>query len=108
VSGLLAQQGDRDAWHLDVQIDAIEQRPRHASTIAIDHRRRAATATGGIAEPPARTRVHGSDELEGGREDDRPRPARDGDPPLLERLAERLEDVPPELRQLVHEEHAAV
>ena len=31
-----------------------------------------------------------------------------GDPPLLERLAQRLERVAPELRQLVEEEHAVV
>src|SRR5262249_35235042 len=94
VTRLSAQPRDRDAWHVDVQIDAIEERPRHAGAIPIDHRRRAATGIGSIAEPPAGTGVHRGDELEGGGEDDRPRPPRDGDPALLERLPEWLEDVP--------------
>src|SRR5207249_2499551 len=106
--GVVGERGDGHPRHLDVEVDAVEERPRHARAVAVDERRRTAAGAGAVAEVAAGARVHRRDELKGGGEEDRARPARDADAPLLERLAERLEDVPPELRELVHEEDAAV
>src|SRR5438046_2159437 len=106
--GVVGERGDRHPRHLDVEIDAVEERPRHARAVAVDERRRAAAGAGAVAEVAAGARVHRRDQLKGGGEEDRARPARDADAPLLERLAERLEDVPPALRGLVPEEDALV
>ena len=63
------------------------------------------------ASSVAQPRRHGlaaRDQLEAGRKvADAPR-AHDGHPAVLERLAQRFEDVLLEFRQLVEEEHAAV
>src|SRR5439155_1261045 len=82
--------------HLDVEVDAVEERPRDARAVAVDEGWRAAAAAGVVAEVAARAGVHGGDELEGGGEEDGAGPARDRDAALLERLPERLERVPPE------------
>ena len=73
-------------------------------------RGRAGTAAGTVrrSREPARTGVHRRDELEPGGERRRPTDPRDRDPTLLHRLAERLEDVASELRQLVEEQHALI
>ena len=69
---------------------------------------RAAAAAVERPGEPARTRVHRGDELEPCRERRRPAGPSDRDPTLLERLAQRLEHVPVELRQLVEEQHAVI
>jgi hypothetical protein len=56
----------------------------------------------------ARARVHGCDELEAGRHHHRSARPRDGDPSLLERLAQGLARCPVELGQLVEEKDAMV
>ena len=56
----------------------------------------------------ARARVHRREQLEPRREPRRAPGAGDRDPPLLERLAERLEHVAVELRELVEEQHPVV
>jgi hypothetical protein len=55
-----------------------------------------------------RARVHGRNELEARGQDHRASRPDDRDPALLERLAQRLEDIPAELGQLVEEQHALV
>ena len=62
----------------------------------------------GVAEKAARTRVHRADQHEAGGEDGRPRGARDGDAPFLERLAQHLEHVAAELEHLVEKQHAVM
>src|SRR6266545_6246199 len=57
---------------------------------------------------PKNSKVDRPDQLEAGREDRLAAGARDGDVAVLERLAERLERGPRELRELVEEEHAVV
>ena len=80
----------------------------HPRAIALEHRRRARAARAVVAQPSARTGVHGGDKLYVGGKHGRAAAARDGQASLLERLAQRLERVAPELGQLVEEEHAAV
>src|SRR5438552_5487144 len=82
---------------LDVQVDAIEQRSRHPPEIPI--------ALAGCAQASvqgrtaAATRIRGGDELEARGKVADTAGARDGDTPVLERLAQRLEHVLLELRQ---------
>src|SRR5439155_3604861 len=94
--------------HLHVKVDAVEKRAGNPGTVAIEHGRCTPTPIRRVAQPAAHARVHRSNELEGRRIVDRAAAARDGDATFLERLAERLERVPPELGQLVHEEYPAV
>ena len=97
-----------EARHLDVQVDAIEQRPRDAGEVTAHRRRRAAAAAGRIARIAAGAGIHGGDELEARRELAAPGGARDADRTGLERLAQRLEDVAAVLRQLVEKQDAAM
>ena len=62
----------------------------------------------GVAEVAAGAGVHRGDQHDVGGEADRAGGAGDGDAAFLERLAQDLEDVLAELRQLVEEEHAVV
>ena len=61
-----------------------------------------------IAEEPAGARIHRGDEQHVARKDGGALRADDRDPALLERLADRLEHVAPELGQLVEKEDAPV
>src|SRR5947207_929842 len=91
---------------LHVQVDAVEQRTRQPSQVSV--------ALGGCAQAPierrtaAATGVGRGDELEARGEIRDAAGARDGDAAVLERLAQRLEHVLLELRQLVQEQHPAV
>ena len=97
----------RRARHRHPQVEPVPQRPRDPPRVAIDLADRApATILGHRPGEPARARVHRSHELEACREGHDPAGPRDGDPALLQRLTERLEDVPIELGQLVEEKHA--
>src|SRR5581483_2940288 len=70
--------------------------------------RRAGAFLRGVAAPAARAEVHRREELEPGRVDRPPLGAGDADDAVLDRLAERLERLAVELRELVEEEDAAV
>ncbi len=74
--------------------------------VAVRQTRGARAGAVRVARHPARARVHRGDELEPGGEPCRPADAGDRDVAVLERLAERLQDVPRELRQLVEEQDA--
>jgi len=58
--------------------------------------------------PLARARVHRGNQQEAGGKTRRPADPGDRHEAVLERLPQCLEDVPPELRQLVEEEHAVI
>ena len=98
----------RDRGHADGEIDAVEQRTRHAPAIARDAVRRAVAASAGVAEPPAGTGIHRGDELELRRERGLPRRAGDVDDAGLERFAQRLENAPLPLRQFVEKKNSLV
>ena len=73
-----------------------------------DLRRSARAPAARIAGPSARTRVHRADERELRRERHRSRGARDHDATVLERLAQRVEDMARDLLQLVEKQHAVM
>ena len=72
----------------------------------MDALRRAAALRRRVAARPARTEIHGRDELKARRERRTPGHPHDGDDAVLERLPQRLEHGPRELRELVEEQHA--
>jgi hypothetical protein len=94
--------------YIDVDVDAVEQRPRDASDVALNLRGRAAAFAHGVVPEAAGARVHRGGEHEGGREGQRHRGAADGDTPVFQRLAQNFQHRAVELGQLVEEEHAVV
>ena len=98
----------RHAVHRDPQVDPVPQRARHASQVALRDAGRTGARAIGRSELAAGARVHRRDEREPRREHLRPSDPDDGDAAVLERLPERLEDVPPELGQLVAEQRPLV
>src|SRR5207248_5237633 len=52
--GVVGERGDGHARHLDVEVDAVEERPRDARAVAVDEGWRAAAAAGVVAEVAAR------------------------------------------------------
>jgi hypothetical protein len=61
-----------------------------------------------MARVSARAGIHGGDELEVGRQGEAATGAGNMHASLLQRLAESLQRVPPEFRELIEEEHPAV
>ena len=91
--------------HVDEEVDAVEQRAAEPPAVAGVVR---SGAPARLVPAPARARVRGGDEHEAGREQRRALPAHDRHLPVLERLAQRLQRRPRELRQLVEEQDAVV
>jgi hypothetical protein len=102
------QFGRRQGRHLDLQVEAVEQRPGEAALVARDRGRRAQARPLAVAAVAAGAGVHRRDEQELGRHRHRLARASDRDDAVLERLAQRFEHVATELRQLVEEQHAVV
>ena len=89
----------------DEHVDAVQQRAGEPPVVA----REVAGAAGAVvAAEPARARVRGRDEHEAGRERHHLLAAHDRHVAVLERLAQRLQRRPRELRQLVEEQDAVV
>ena len=99
---------ERDAWHLDVDVDPVEQRAGEALLVAADDHRAARAGVFRVAPVAARARVLRADQHEIRREGQAALGAADGDRPVFERLPQHFQPVLPELRHLVQEEHAAV
>ena len=59
---------ERHRRHLDVDVDAVEQRAADPAHVALDLRRRAVAGVPRVAEVAARARVHRRDQHEAGRE----------------------------------------
>ena len=94
---------------LDMHVDTIDQRSRNAVSIAGDCPARATAAAAALARIAAGTGIHRGDQLEPRRDIRRYARARPHDDhAALQRLAQRLEDVARELRQLVEKQHAVV
>ena len=89
-----------------MQVDAVEQRPRHLGLIIRRAFGRARAGERRVAEMPAAARVHRRDQLDARREGDVRVGARDADRPGLERLAQRIEHRALEFGQFVEEQHA--
>src|SRR5690606_22486988 len=94
--------------HVDMKVDPVEKRPRHARDVPMDHRRRAYTAVDRVAKKAARTWIHGADQHEARRIGQASTRTGNRDQPVFEWLPQRLEHVATELRQFVEEEDAVV
>src|SRR5205814_9215254 len=90
---------------VDMQIDAVEERPGDARLVFLGAARRTTAGTAGLGEIAAAARVHRRDELHARREGDMAVGARDADATGFERLAQRLEGGTVELRQFIKKEH---
>ena len=62
-----SQFGGRQRRNLDLDVDAVQERPRQLAQIARGAFGRAAAATGGVAAPAARAGIHRGNELARGR-----------------------------------------
>ena len=104
------QVGGADRRHLDVQVDAVEQRAGEPRLILAGAARQLAAMAGeaGLARAAAAARVHGGDQHEARRIGDAVVGARDRDLAALERLAQRVEHARIELGEFVEKQHAAV
>ena len=107
-AAFVAELLERDAGHFDVDVNTIQQRAGQALLVAADHHRAARAGVFGVAPVTARTRILRADQHEIRREGQAALRAADGDDPVLQRLAQHLQAMLPELRHLVQEEHAAV
>src|SRR5271166_713028 len=83
--------------HVDVDINAVEQRAGDLRNIALDHHRRAVALARAVAEVAAGTWIHGRHQHEARRETERHGGARDGYRAVLKRLSV-LQPSPPTLR----------
>jgi len=93
----------RKCRHLQVNVDAIEQRSRDATAIALHCVRQASARVRRIAGETAWARVHGSGEHDARGIAQRDRGAAQGDESILQRLPQRLEHVAAEFRDLIEE-----
>ena len=100
------QIGRRHRPDLDVQVDPVEQRPRHLCLIIRSAARRACAGKARIPQMSASARVHRGDQLDAGWKRDVRIGACDADRPGLERLAQRIEHRALKFRELVEEQHA--
>ena len=94
--------------NFELDVDPVRERPRNAPAVARDALRRATAAAAGRAAVAARAGVHRRNQLEAGGKLRLARRAHDRYPTRLERLAQRLQHVAIELRQLVEEQHAVM
>ncbi len=100
--------GGSRARHGHDEVEAIEERPRDALAVRLHALGRAGAIACPTPAAATRAEVHRGHEPEPGREA-RPAPnAGDRHLAVLERLPQRLEQRPGELRQLVEQQHAAM
>jgi hypothetical protein len=92
----------------ELEVDAVGERARDPTAVARNALRRAAATAGAIATMSARAGIHRGDQLESRRELRLAGGARDRYAPGLQRLAQRLENVAVEFRQLIEEQDAQV
>lgn len=90
----------------EVQVDAVEQRAGELGAVALDLLRGATAWVGDVAQVAAGAGVHGGDQLETRREAHPVVGPGDDDLAAFQGLAQDLENLPVELRQLVEKQHA--
>lgn len=102
--------GRADGGHFDVEVDAVEERPRQPRLIVGDAARIGAALAGEarVIGAAAAARVHRGDELKARRIGDAVVGAGDRDLAGFDRLPERIEHLRLEFGKLVEEEHAAM
>jgi hypothetical protein len=98
----------RLTWNQDLEIDPVSDRSGQPGPIPLAIERGALANPAGVAGEAAGARVGRRYQDETARQHGVPAGAGHGQPPLLERLSQRLERIATELGDLVHEEHATV
>lgn len=93
---------------LDVDVDPVQKRPGDAGAVALDHDGCAGALVLGIAAVSAVAGIHGGDEHEAGRVGDGHEGPGDGDPAILQGLAQDLQDVFLEFGEFIEKEDAVV
>ena len=106
VGSALAQHLAGQLRHLDLEVDAVEDRRGDAVAMALLLLGRALAVVAQVAVVALRAGVHRGDELEVGREFRLPRRPRDGDRARLQRFAQHLQHALFEFGELVEEEDA--
>ena len=96
----------RHRLHLDRHVDPVQQRAADAVEVILAAARRLAALAGRIAQMAAPARVHRRDQLEPRRVGDVGGGPRDGGSAGFDGLAQRLQRLAGEFRQLVQEQHA--
>jgi hypothetical protein len=94
--------------HVNVNVDAIHERPGNLRNVALDHGRRAVAFTGAVVVKAARTGIHGRGQHETRRKSQRHGGARNAHRAILQRLAHHLEHITREFGELIEKEHAVV
>src|SRR5438105_4093637 len=89
-----------------MEVDAVEQRPRQSAEVTLPLSRRAHALLERRAASPAR--IGGGNELDGGRKVADSSDAGDGDAPIFERLAKRLQHVGMELGNFIEKEYPSM
>ena len=106
--GTLHQLSRRQCWHLDMQVDPVEQRPAEFALVAVDLIGRAAAGLVGGAQVTTGAGVHGTNQLKACRKLGTPGGARNGDAAGLQRLTQGFQRGTVKLRQLVQKQHPVV
>lgn len=96
----------RHGWHLDLEVDSVEQRSGNPAAVTRHVVRRATAAAIGVPQVAAWARIHRCHQLKLRGEFRLARRARNADAPRFERLAQHLEHLAVEFRQLVEKQHA--
>jgi hypothetical protein len=98
--------GGRDRGHLDLEVDAVEHGTRDARLVALGASPALAADIARLSSAAAAAGIHRRDELDARGVGDAVVRPRDHRLAGLERLAQRVEDLRMELRQLVEKEDA--
>lgn len=96
------------AGYLDVDVDAVHQGTGDTLLVTGDRYGGAGAGLESVAIVTTRARIHGSDELEIGRESEGTGGTADGDHLIFQGLAKNLEDAHAKLGKLIEEEDTAV
>jgi hypothetical protein len=98
------QLGDWQTGHFHMHVDAIQQGPGQAGSVAGHILGRATTARGGMAQMATGAGVHGGDKLKGRRELRLRCRSLDGHPPGFKRLAKRFQRCPLKFTEFVQKQ----
>src|SRR5574344_1415834 len=105
---LFSQFLERHRHYLNLNIDTVEQRTGNLAQIALHCPWRTSTSPRGMVVIATRARIHGSHQHEAGRITNRHFRTGNGDGTVFQRLAENLQHLPTEFRQLIEKQHSIV
>ena len=97
-----------DRWHLNVEINPVQQRAGDALAITLHLARAAPAFALQVAEVSTRARIHCRHQHEFARERDAAGSTRNRDASILQRLAHHFQGGPMKFRKLIEKEHAVM